>query len=234
MVIILTKCGIIGLWNKIYRLEITAKIPAWQAKIIKWGIELKDTQLKVSYRDIAKMLCKAMPIDGQDFRDKVESYITSLQRLPKEQRLALKSAYIFSSKVPKEEREDMYQELALALLKAKATDERLAYSIARCDWLNWWKSYKLHSQFYSGSLNQAVTTDTGDSIEFGELLVGDCEFDRRMDGDLDGQALYEQLPDWVKKLVDKRLQGYPIRGGDRQLLNKWVRSRPTILASYQS
>jgi len=189
--------------------------------------------LKVTHRDIAKMLCKAMPIDGLDFRAKVEHYIDEIKRMPEASRTALKTAYVFGSKVPKEEREDFFQELALVLCKAQA-DERLAYSIARCDWQDWWKRYYKHSQYQNGSLNEAIISDTGDIAEFGELLVGDCEFEARLNGDMDGARLYDSLPNWVQKLVDKRLVGKPIRGGDRQLLNKWVNTRPTILAEYQT
>jgi len=188
---------------------------------------------KATHRDIAKMLVKAMPVQDSDFRAKVEFYIKEIGKLPAPDKLALKAAYVFSAKVPRDEREDFYQELALVLLKAKA-DPRLAYSIARCDWLDWWKRYYKHSQFNECSLNQAIVNDTGDITEFGELLVGDCEFEARLNGDMDGKTLYDSLPDWVQRLVDKRLNGYPIRGGDRQILNKWINARPTILAEYQA
>ena len=187
--------------------------------------------IKVTYRDIAKMMVKAMPVQDDDFRDKVESYIDIIKAMPKEAKLALKSAYIFSRKVPREEREDLFQELALAVLKAKATDERLAYTIARCDWQNWWSKYRIRQHY---SLDSVIDDGEGNHVSFGELLVGEVEWERKVDGDIDGKALYEQLPDWVKRLVDKRLTGLPLRGGDRQLLNKWVLSRPLVLASYQA
>ena len=55
--------------------------------------------------------------------------------------MALKVAYVFSRKVPRQEREDLYQDIALAVFKAKTKDERLAYAIARCDWRNWWRRH---------------------------------------------------------------------------------------------
>lgn len=187
--------------------------------------------IKTTYRDIAKMLVKAMPVEGQDYYGKVEQYIDTIRAMPQESKVALKSAYIFSRKVPKQEREDIFQDLALAILKTKTGDERLAYSIARCDWQNWWAKYRIRQHY---SLDSVVEDGDGNETTFGELLVGEVEFERRINGDLDGRALYEQLPGWVQKLMDKSLSGQGIRGGDRQLLNKWVASKPMMLASYQN
>jgi len=190
--------------------------------------------IKVSHRDLAKMFVRSMPLEGQEFGDKVEEYIEIINALPAPAKIALKSAYIFSRKVPREEREDLYQELVLAVLKAQVDDERLAYTICRCDWQNWWQKFKTRQHFQAGSLNRAIEDAEGGIVEFGELLVGEVDFDRRMDGELDSKALYEQLPGWVKSIVDKRLIGKSITGGERHLLNKWVNTRPTILASYGS
>ncbi|GAG07381.1 unnamed protein product, partial [marine sediment metagenome] len=44
-----------------------------------------------------------------------------------------------------------------------------------------------------------------------------------------GEDLYSKLPNWVQKLVTKALAGKPIKGVDRQLLDKGVRQRPIIL-----
>jgi len=185
--------------------------------------------IKVSYRDIAKMLVKAMPVELEDFRTKVEEYIEAIKAMPNEAKIALKSAYIFSSKVPQDEREDMFQELALTLLKERTKDERLAYAVARCDWQNWWSKFRIRQHYSLDS-----TIDADGQVTLGETLVGECEFDLKINGDIDGQALYEQLPSFVKALVDIRLRGEPLRGGNRMLLNKWVATKPMILASYQN
>lgn len=185
--------------------------------------------MKVEYRQIAKMMAGALPVEGEDFREVVEQYLEAIKALPAEAKIALKSAYIFSRKVPREEREDLFQDIALAVLKARATDERLAYAIARCDWQNWWSKYKIRQHY---SLDSIVEDEDGQQVSFGELLVGEVDFEARLNGDLDGEKLYSQLPSWVKVIVDKRLQGKSITGGERKLLDKWVLGRPMILASY--
>lgn len=185
--------------------------------------------IKVEYRDIAKMLCAALPVDSQEFANKVNNYTAIIKALPAAAKLALRSAYIFSRKVPREEREDLFQDIALAVLKAHATDERLAYAIARCDWKNWWAKYKIRQHY---SLDSVVDDGEGNKVSFGELLVGEVEFERKLNGDMDGKALYSALPSWIKSIVDKRLIGKSITGGERIMLDKWVAGRPTILASY--
>jgi hypothetical protein len=70
--------------------------------------------IKVTYRDIAKMLASALPVEAEEFRDRVEVNLEAIQSLSTEAKIALKSAYIFSRKVPREEREDLFQDLALA------------------------------------------------------------------------------------------------------------------------
>lgn len=194
---------------------------------------MENTQ-EVTYRKVAKMLCSALPIEGQEFGNMVQETLETIKAMPAEHKVALRAAYIFSRKVPREEREDMFQELALALLEVRTNDERLAYTIARCDWRNWWEKYKIRQHYLAGSLNRTLTDGEGNEVEFGELLVGEVEFERKMQGKIDGEALYKQLPAWVQRLVSKRLAGYPIRGGDRMMLNKWVLQRPLILAEYQS
>lgn len=190
--------------------------------------------IKVSYRDIAKMLVKAMPVELEAFSDKVNGYLDTIKAMPGEAKIALKSAYIFSRKVPREEREDLFQDLALAILKTKTGDERLAYAIARCDWRNWWSKFRIRQHY---SLDQVIDHDDGSPITLGEMIVGECEFELKIDGDLDGQRIWDRLPSNIKPLILKRLEGKPIitryqKGRpkseatltdcERKRLNRWI------------
>ena len=112
--------------------------------------QLKD----ITFRHVAIMLASALPIEGEDFRDRVEANLEAIKRLPNNQKTALKMAYIFSRKVPRQEREDLFQDLALAVLKAKTKDERLAYAIARCDWRDWWKKYTIRQHYSLDSVTE--------------------------------------------------------------------------------
>lgn len=186
-------------------------------------------QATTTYRNIAKMLASALPIEDDEFREVVERNLKTIRAMPKGQKIALRSAYIFSRKVPKEEREDLFQELTLAILEQRVDDERLAYAIAKCDWRDWWAKYKVRSHYLAGSLNARLESSDDQEFEFGELLVGEVEFERKMAGKIDGQALYSKLPEAIKPIVTKRLLGRALTGPERVKLSRYVKQRPLIL-----
>ena len=177
---------------------------------------------KVTYRSISKMLASALPIEGEEFRERVEVNLKTIQSLSTEPKNALRSAYIFSRKVPRQEREDLFQELALAVLKARTKDEKLAYAVARCDWLNWWKKYKI-SQHYS--LDTVIEDEDGNLRRMGELIVGEVDFEYRLDGKMDAERIWHKLPDNIKTVVKHRLLGKALTNTERSTLNRWVKSK---------
>lgn len=181
------------------------------------------SQIRVTYRDIAKMLCSAMPIEGLEFRQKVESYLETIKKLPAEAKVALKSAYVFSRKVPKQEREDMFQELTLAVLEARTKDEAFGYAICRCDWRNWWQKYKTRQHYLAGSLNRILLDADNQAVELGELLVGECEFEAKMDGKLDAERIWSKLPLVIKRVVNLRLIGKALNPAERQRLSRYIK-----------
>jgi len=168
------------------------------------------------------MLCSALPVEGQGFGEKVESYIETIKAMPKESKNALKVAYIFSRKVPREEREDLFQDIALAILKAKAQDEKLAYAIARCDWQDWWAKYKIRQHY---SLDTIVEDTEGNPVALAELLVGETEFERKMDGKMDAERIYNKLPANIKPMIDKRLIGKALTHQERNTMNYYVKTQ---------
>lgn len=191
--------------------------------------------IKVSYRDIAKMMVKALPVEGKEFSDKVNHYLEVIKAMPTNAKLALKSAYIFSRKVPREEREDLFQEIALAVLKAKTKDEKLAYAVARCDWQNFWAKFKIRQHY---SLDTVIDDDEGNPATMAELIVGEVEFEFKIDGKIEAERIWNKLPEDIKPLIQKRLLGKPLsvpRNGrgrpqtdaalssaERVRLNRWV------------
>jgi len=183
----------------------------------------------VTLQKIASMFVKFLPIKGTEFDDAREYVLRELRKLPKEHLVALRAAYIFGNKVPIQEREDLFQELYLAILEHDTKDERLAYAIARCDWRDWWEKYKTRQHY---SLDMVIDKDSRES--FGDLLIGEIEFENRMNGELDGKRLFDQLPSWIQKLATKYQNGEQIRCGERKQLSNWVATKPMILAGYQS
>ena len=178
--------------------------------------------LEITYRDIAKMLSSALPVEGDEFSHHVEADLEVIKGLPVEAKTALKVAYVFSRKVPRHEREDLFQDIALAVLKVKTRDERLAYAIARCDWKNWWKKYSIRQHY---SLDSITENDEGNPVTLAETIVGEVEFERKMDGKLDAHRIWSKLPDSIKPLVFKRLLGQALLHSERNTLNYYVRTK---------
>lgn len=186
------------------------------------SIPLKD----VTFRHVAIMLASALPIEGEEFRDKVEANLEAIKSLPTEHRTALKMAYIFSLKVPRQEREDLFQDLASKLFEAGAKDQRLAYAIARCDWRDWWKKYKIRQHY---SLDSVTEDEDGNPVTLGELVIGESEFELKMDGKLDAERIWKILPDKLKYIVRQRLLGQMISPFDAMDLRQWANKHAMYL-----
>jgi len=195
---------------------------------------LNSKMVKVTLRDIAKMLVKAMPIDGQEFGDKVEAYIAILKKLKPEAKTALAAAYVFSSKVNKQDREDMFSDIVLAVLKANVKDEALAYSIARCDWMDFWR--KQYHKPQVDSLDNIVIDNDGNEISASELIAGEVEFEAKEVDKLEASQIYNSLPFGVKVIVNKRLAGKAVTGAERLAMFRFTKTAKAklILATIQS
>lgn len=209
------------------------------------------------------MMAKALPIEGDNFRAKVESNLAEIKKLPKTSKVALKSAYIFSQKVPKEDREDLFQDIALEVLKAKTSEERLGYAIARCDWQDFWKKrhirlekvclleglpkaqnhgactfshkpskctdcgFRAYRQMKS--LESVVEDDQGNPVRLAELVIGESEFEIKMNGKLDAERIFSILPKNLKKVVINRLLGNMVSPFDSLELQQWANKHSMYL-----
>jgi DNA-directed RNA polymerase specialized sigma24 family protein len=188
----------------------------------------QQSDIKVTYRDIARMFARALPVEYEEFGSKVEEYLKVIKDLPVPAKLALRTAYVFSRKVPKAEREDLYQDLVVALLESRTKDARLAYAIARCDWKNWWSKYTIRQHY---SLDSVVNDGEGNTTTLGELLVGECEFEAKVCSKLHARSIMAQLPPAIRTCVIKRLTGRPLAKGEGEMLSRWGNKNLQLLAS---
>ncbi len=189
-------------------------------------------------RSIAKMLASALQIEGE-FAEHVQSYLREIDKLPNEQKRALKYAFIFSRKAPQQERQDLYQELAIKLLELRPSDDKLAYAIARCDWKDWWKSFKTRCHYNLDSIERLSDSEDGsdygqDAIDrqmyHSDLLTGEIESKARIDAKL----LYNKLPKQIQAIVAKKLQGVATTKLEQSIMRRWIASNPVILSEYAS
>jgi hypothetical protein len=196
----------------------------------------------VNHQQIARAAVGAPNFENDDeYIELVKSTAKEFGKLGANAQLAIEAAYIFSRKVPINERQDFFQELVLAVLESGTENAAFAYTIARRDWQDFWRSYKLHSQYYQGSLSEVILNSDNEETELSELLVGEVEFERKQIDKLDAQALWRQIPADIQALVTKRLQGKPLgaprsrKAGrpknsgslndtERQRLNRWAKT----------
>ncbi len=179
---------------------------------------------KVTNRDIAKMLTYALPIklNPEEFLQVVEDTIVQIEAMPKQARIALKMGYLFSSRVPREDQQDFMQELTIKLIEIGCTDDKLAYSIARCDWVDWWRRYARHNLTFTSleaifegrddQQNEAILTD---------ITTGAIEYESRQD--CKAKRIIESMRQTevgrrMIEIASKRLAGIALTGSERKAL----------------
>lgn len=218
--------------------------------------------MEVKDRDLAKMLVKVIPIEFEpdEFLAQVNLVMRKLKRMDKVTKLALQAAYIFSRKVPKDQRQDVYQHLALKLLENKPDNEQWAYTIARCDWLDWYRGYKIKSQYSEYDIESIVSNEMGiNSIQLHELeqksddmreLVDNernNQYQKQcyhialesltglleyeiLDNKLAAQSLLAQVPKEIQVIANKRMIGKALLSGERVKLCRYLKANPDLVA----
>lgn len=222
----------------------------------------KVRSMQVSEHDIAKMLVKVIPVDFKpaEFLAMVKTIERKIKRMPENTKLVLKAAYIFSSKVPKQERQDVYQELAMKLLENKPVNEQWAYTIARCDWLDWYRKFKVKSQYSEYDIGSIVSSEIGineyqlyeleqKSDDMRELVDSERnnQYQKQcyhiavesltglieyelLDNQITAKSIIEQLPDNIKLIANKRMIGKALLASERQALCRYIKSNPDIVS----
>jgi len=74
------------------------------------------------------------------------------------------------------------------------------------------------------SLDTVIEDDTGNPTTMAELLVGEVEFERKMNGKLEAERIWGMLPKDIKSLVNKRLIGKGLNGSERMKMSRYVRA----------
>lgn len=163
--------------------------------------------MKVTCRQIAKILVRSLPLDNEELAGKVEKYTQAIEAMPDEQKVALKAAYIFSSKVPPKELEDMFQHLVYAVLKKNTKDEGVAYITARGKWLDELGCGEHKKKRHLASSLNEVTLLDNQEIEKGDRIVGMDDLEDKVIERVEAQRIYRELPRHIKLLVKKRFRG---------------------------
>lgn len=186
--------------------------------------------MRVTYRQIARILVRSLPINDDEVTSKVDEYTKAIEAMPEKVRLALQSAYIFSSKVPPEEREEMFQELILQVLEAfnhqkitgiKRVNEVFAYTAGKLRLWNWKKKRKRRQPYFGGSLNEVTTDEEGNEVELINTLVGEAHFEDEVIAKLEAQRIWDSLPEAIKPIIIKKLRGEPLLVNEQSRLERF-------------
>ena len=192
--------------------------------------------MKVTYRQIARLLVRELPLDNEERVGKVDEYTKAIEAMPEQARLALQSAYIFSSKVPPKEREDLFQDIVYAVLQ-KSKDGKdgggVAYMTGRGKWLDGLGcgEHKKKRQ-PSVSLNEVIT-EQGRQIEVGETIVGMDDLEDKVINRVEAQRIYRELPRHIKLLVKRMFRGEALLPKERSMVFRYRRKLYSKYPDYQ-
>lgn len=194
--------------------------------------------MNVNCRDIAKVLLQGMPIEGEDYINKLNEYVETIEAMPVEQLQVLRASYIFSRMARRDERQDLFQALVsngldyLAKYEGRIRDvERFCYTVAQHKWRDFWLKNKRHKLMLNGgwiSLNEVVRAPSGEEIERQELVTSEVDFETRIVLKLDSQAVLNALPYRVKKSAIKKLNGQKLSSHDYERLARYREQNDTI------
>ncbi|MFO7772371.1 MAG: hypothetical protein R6V59_00225, partial [Dehalococcoidia bacterium] len=100
--------------------------------------------VKVENHKLAKVLAGGPGkfSDDDEFIELTKRIGLEVEQLGVNAKHALNIAYIFSRKVPANERQDVFQDIVLAILEIGTEDEAFAYAIGRQDWRDWYRKFK--------------------------------------------------------------------------------------------
>jgi len=140
---------------------------------------------------------------------------------------------IAAKKAPPGEREDLLQEVSVALLKAQPPNGQTAWGVARNTLAYYWRRwrtrqhYGIDSESDAGLDSQTVADNA---------VVWAVEWEPYSDGRMDADRIWALVPDSMRRVLNKRLLGGVLTGAERVALHRW-RAREgykILLASKQT
>lgn len=188
-------------------------------------------EFRVTYRKIAITMVKHLPVyNDEDFSNKVEYYTGLLERLPRHCRSALKAAYVIASKAPPDDREDCFQDYYLAAHKALTrigdkvrNPEAFAYTAVigkRRDNFVYLNALKRRNGGLVSLSRPSMGVD-GNQIELSETISDQNAFIDNIESVYDAKRIWQILPQDIKHIVLKRLNGQAVSPTERKKLSRW-------------
>ena len=175
-----------------------------------------------------------------------EGVVRAVAAMRPGERTALKQAAIFASKVPAQERDDVFQELTCKLLEltaeaGKAIPDALAYAVAHADWANWWRAYKIHNAQSLDAAREYLDGDGDAPIESVDAELERAQLVAMLVGEHGAQARLEHrdtirrvlalMPTDVKRAFAHKVTGRGYNQKERSLLTWWLTQHHGVLVT---
>lgn len=132
--------------------------------------------------------------------------------------------------VPSQDREDVLQDLAEALLTRRPNTPELAFLIAKDKIAKFWRDYKGHRQYVTEETygGEEIQDEEGNTISRIDTLAGEIEFEHRIADRYDSNTLFAQLPWNIKKAVARKLIGLPLTACNRKAMQRYLLAKRVV------
>ncbi len=127
------------------------------------------------------------------------------------------------ARVPEAERVDWLQTMAVKLLESKPATNALAFVVAKCDTMSWWRAFKLRQHF---SLDTARESDDDNAKTMLDSLCAVAQYEAMIESDDNARALWRALAPNIQAIVSKRLNGARLSCAERQTLCRYLHKAP--------
>jgi hypothetical protein len=160
-------------------------------------------------------------------RNDIKDHAQALsRRLGIDQAAMEKILTYWTIRYPGQERQDGLQSLTLALLETLPGTPGLAFAVCRGRNVDWWRAYSYRNHY---SLDWAPNYDDSTGETIAEMIGGVVQFERQIDGLIDGQHLWDKLPGRIQEIIRARLLGKRIKGADRTYLHRFAKENGQLL-----
>jgi hypothetical protein len=88
--------------------------------------------------------------------------------------------------------------------------------------LNWWRKYKIRQHY---SLDSVTENEDGTPQPLTEMVIGELDWERRIDGKVDAEQIWNKLPQDIKPIVLKRLISQSLTKQEHNKLSYWVKAK---------
>ncbi len=127
------------------------------------------------------------------------------------------------ARVPEAERVDWLQSMAIKLLESKPATNALAFVVAKCDTMSWWRAFKLRQHF---SLDTARESDDDEAKTMLDSLCAVAQYEAMIESDDSARQLWRALSPQIQAIVSKRLNGARLSSAERQTLCRYLHKAP--------